>query len=67
MREFEYTPEQMAEKLIEFNRDFGDDAELLAEEKVYVAELFDKLQKSEEFEILAHHLDLMFMDKVFSL
>jgi hypothetical protein len=67
MREFEYTPEQMAEKLIEFNRDFSDDAELLAEEKVYVAELFDKLQKSEEFEILAHHLDLMFMDKVFSL
>lgn len=67
MREFEYTPEQMAEKLIEFNRDFGDDVELLAEEKVYVAELFDKLQKSEEFEILAHHLDLMFMDKVFSL
>jgi hypothetical protein len=67
MRDFEYTPEQMAEKLIEFNRDFGDDAELLAEEKVYVAELFDKLQKSEEFEILAHHLDLMFMDKVFSL
>lgn len=67
MREFEYTPEQMAEKLIEFNRDFSDDAELLAEEKVYVAELFDKLQKSEEFEVLAHHLDLMFMDKVFSL
>ena len=67
MNEFAHTPEQLAEKLIEFNRDFGDDEELLAEEKAYVAELFEKLQKSEEFEVLAHHLDLLFMDRVFSL
>lgn len=62
---YEYTPYEMASKLLEFNRDFSDDKESLLEEVEYVAELFDKLQKSEEFEVLAHYLDLMFMDNVF--
>lgn len=63
--EYEYTPREMAEKLMEFNRDFSDNEEEIKEETEYVAELFDKLQKSDEFNILAHHLDLMFMDDMF--
>ena len=66
MREFEYTPRQMAEKLLEFNRDFSDNEEDIKTETDYVEELFEKLQKSEEFNILAHYLDLMFMDEVFN-
>lgn len=62
---YEHTPRQMAEKLMEFNRDFSDNEEETKHETEYVAELFDKLQKSEEFNALAHHLDLMFMDDVF--
>lgn len=64
--EYEYTPMQMAEKLLEFNRDFSDNAEDLQNEKEYVAELFEKLQNSNEFNILAHYLDTMFMDEVFN-
>lgn len=63
--EYEYTPREMAEKLMEFNRDFSDNEEEIKEETEYVAELFDKLQKSDEFNVLAHHLDLMFMDDMF--
>ena len=62
---FENSPKKMAEKLMEFNRDFSDSEEEIEEETVYVAELFDKLQKSEEFEILARHLDVMFTDSTF--
>ena len=65
MMEYEYTPYQMASKLLEFNRDFMDDKEELLEECKYVAELFEELQKSEKFEILVHYLDRMFMDSVF--
>lgn len=65
IQEYEYTPRQMAEKLMEFNRDFSDNEEEIKHETEYVAELFGKLQKSEEFNALAHHLDLMFMDDVF--
>lgn len=43
MREYEHNPRQMAEKLMEFNRDFSDDAEEIARETEYVAELFEKL------------------------
>lgn len=64
-KEYEYTPEQSADKLMEFIRDMADDEEQIEEEKEYVAELFDELQRSEKFEILAHYLDLMFMDNVF--
>lgn len=65
VNDYEFTPREMAEKLMEFNMDFSDDREQIAEETAYVTELFEKLQKSEEFEILAHHLDKMFMDAVF--
>ena len=65
MKEYEFTPEQSAEKLMEFIRDMGDDEDQIEEEKEYIAELFDELQKSEKFEILAHYFDLMFMDNVF--
>ena len=63
--EFEHTPQEMAEKLMEFNRDFSDNEEEIKSEVDYVTELFEKLQKSEEFNVLAHHLDIMFMDSVF--
>ena len=63
--EFEHTPKQMAEKLMEFNRDFSDHEEDIKAETEYVTELFEKLQQSEEFNALAHHLDIMFMDEVF--
>ena len=46
-------------------RDMGDDEDQIEQEKEYVAELFDELQKSEKFEVLAHYFDLMFMDGVF--
>ena len=65
MREYEHTPRQMAEKLMEFIRDFSDYEEDIKIETDYVTELFDKLQKSDEFNVLAHHLDIMFMDEVF--
>lgn len=65
MREYEHNPRQMAEKLMEFNRDFSDDAEEIARETEYVAELFEKLQQSSEFNVLAHYLDIMFMKDVF--
>lgn len=63
--EYEHTPREMAEKLMEFIRYLSDDEEEIKKEIPYVAELFDKLQKSDEFNVLAHHLDIMFMDKVF--
>lgn len=63
-KEYEHTPTQMAEKLLEFNRDFSDSD--IQNEKEYVAELFEKLQNSNEFNILAHYLDTMFMDEVFN-
>ena len=66
MKEYEFTPEQSAEKLMNFIRDMSDDEDQIEEEKKYVAELFDELQKSEKFEILAHYFDLMFMDNVFN-
>lgn len=66
IQEYEYTPTQMAEKLLEFNRDFSDSAEDIQNEKEYIAELFEKLQNSNEFNILVHYLDTMFMDEVFN-
>lgn len=54
-----------AEKLMEFIRDMSDDEEQIEQEKEYVAELFDELQKSEKFEVLAHYFDLMFMNSAF--
>ncbi len=69
--EFEHTPKEMAEKLMEFIRDFltdsMDDEENQKTELDCVTELFDKLQKSEEYNILVHHLDVMFMHDVFDL
>ena len=63
---YEHTSRQMAEKLMEFNRDFSDYEDDIKNETDYVTELFDKLQKSDEFNVLAHHLDVMFMDDVFA-
>lgn len=69
--EHTHTPREMAEKLMEFNRDFSTDStcgkENEEKELDYVTELFEKLQESEEFNVLAHHLDLMFMDSAFDL
>ena len=65
-KEYEHTPMQMAEKLLEFNRDFSDDTEDIQNEKECVAESFEKLQNSNEFNILAYYLDTMFMDEVFN-
>lgn len=63
--DFEHTSKEMADKLMEFNRDFSDDSETIAEEAEYLTGVFDQLKKSEGFNILAHHLDTMFMDSVF--
>lgn len=65
MQNYEHTPRQMAEKLMEFNRDFSDSQEEVEYETEYVTELFGKLQESEEFNVLAHYLDIMFMNDVF--
>ena len=68
-KEFQVTPREMAEKLLEFNRDFSTDScdgeEERKKELEVVTKLFDRLQKSDEFNILALHLDLMFMDSAF--
>lgn len=65
--EFQHSPREMAEKLMEFIRDFSDDEKEMAEETDYVAELFEKLQKSEEYNALVHRFDLMFMYEQFKL
>lgn len=61
---YEHTPKQMAEKLMFFNKDFSDYEEEMENEEQYLTELFDKLQKSKEFNVLAHHLDIMFINLV---
>lgn len=65
VNDYEFTPRQSAEKLMNFIRDMGDDEDQIEQEKEYIAELFNELQRSQKFEILAHYLDLMFMDNVF--
>ena len=68
--DFAHTPRQMAEKLIEFQRDFADgwdDEKAISCETKCLEKLFDELQKSEEFEILAQHLDDMFCSSVFNI
>lgn len=65
-KEYEHTPREMAERLMEFNRDFSDSEADISEETTYLEEIFEKLQKSDEFEILAHHLDKMLADPVFT-
>ena len=65
VNDYEFTPRQSAEKLMNFIRDMGDDEDQIEQEKEYIVELFNELQRSEKFEILAHYLDLMFMDNVF--
>lgn len=63
---YEHTPKEMAKKLMEFNRDFSDDAEEIQKETEHVTKLFEKLQNSKEFNVLAYHLDIMFMDDIFN-
>lgn len=68
--DFAHTPRQMAEKLIEFQRDFTDgwdDEDAISCETKCLEKLFGKLQESEEFEILAHHLDDMFCSSIFNI
>lgn len=68
--DFAHTPRQMAEKLIEFQRDFTDgwdDEKAISDETKCLEKLFCELQKSEEFEILAYHLDDMFCNGVFNM
>lgn len=64
--DFECSPRQMAEKLMEFNRDLSDsDEDEINEEIDYLAELFSDLQESEKYNALMHHLDLMFSHEIF--
>ena len=68
--DFSHTPRQMAEKLIEFQRDFTDgwdDEDAISCETKCLEKLFDELQESEEFKILAYHLDDMFCSSVFNI
>lgn len=64
-KEYEHTPREMAEKLMEFNRDFSDNSVDISKETIYLEDIFAELQKSNKFDILAHHLDEMFMNSVF--
>lgn len=68
--DFAHTPRQMAKKLIEFQRGFTDgwdDEKAISDETKCLEKLFCELQKSEEFEILAYHLDDMFYSSVFNI
>lgn len=67
LMEYEHTPRQMAEKLMEFNRDFSDNEDDVKSETEYLIKLFDELQNSEQFNVLAHHLDIMFMNDAFNI
>lgn len=49
----------------ENTEDIDSDFEHTSKEAEYLIGVFDKLKKSEDFNILAHHLDTMFMDGVF--
>lgn len=64
---FEHTPTEMAEKLMEFIRDFSDNDEEIKSEIDFVAHTFARLQQTDDLELnaLVHHLDVMFMDSVF--
>ena len=66
--DFEHTSTEMAEKLMEFIRDFSDSDEEIKEEVKYITEAFEKLKKSDDLAInaLICHLDIMFMDKAFN-
>lgn len=61
---FEYTPKEMAEKLMFFIRDFSDNDEDIKMEIEYMTSAFTKLQQSDDLELsaLANHLDIMFMN-----
>lgn len=65
---FEHTPTEMAEKLMEFIRDFSDNDEEIKSEIDSVAHTFARLQQTDDLELnaLAHHLDVMFMNSVFN-
>lgn len=65
--EYEHTPRQMAEKLMEFNRDFSDNEDDVKSETEYLIKLFDELQNSEQFNVLAHHLDIMMAHKLMTM
>lgn len=64
---FEHTPTEMAEKLMEFIRDFSDNDEDIKSEIEYMTDAFTKLQQTDDLELsaLANHLDIMFMNSVF--
>lgn len=64
---YENTANEMAKKLMEYNRDFSDSTKEIFEETKALTNLFKKLQESEEFEPLVHHLDTMFMHDTFSI
>lgn len=56
----------MSEKLMEFNRDPSDYDEDIVPEIEILTNLFEELMDSKHFEILAKHLDVMFMHDVFN-
>ena len=62
---YEHTARQMAEKLMEFNRDPSDYEEDIVPEIDYLTGIFKELMDSEHFEVLMRHLDIMFMHDVF--
>ena len=65
MERYEHTAEQMARKLLEFNRDFCDFDEDTQSEVELLTSLFADLQAAKKYNALAHHLDVMFMDSAF--
>ena len=64
--EYEYTSEEMAVKLMDFIRDMSDSEEEIQKEIKYITALFEDLRKSQKYNALIHHLDLMFMDDAFN-
>lgn len=62
MNEFEYTPEEIARKIIYAVYDFSDDFETMKEEADALSVTIEELRKDERFNGLAHHLDIAFMD-----
>lgn len=66
MSTYEHSAEDMARKLLEFNRDFSDFDEDIQAEVEHLTSLFYDLQESEEYNALMHHLDIMFMDDAFN-
>jgi hypothetical protein len=66
MNTYEHSAEDMARKLLEFNRDFSDFDEDIQAECESLTAIIEELRESDKYNSLMQHLDIMFMDDAFN-